>query len=114
MSRLAITFTGEGAEFRKVWLRSALLNLLLTGFYTPIARRRNAQYLVGHTLLDGSPMFPGEIQFSANDVTFAQSHAASWTGSVLAGSHTVQMQFRTETSGQSVFMHRHTTEVVHR
>src|SRR5437588_10897854 len=65
-------------------------------------------------LLDGVAMFPGEIQFSANDNTYAQSHAASWTASALAGSHTVQMQFRSFTSGQSVFMHRHTTEVVHR
>lgn len=56
MQRLALAFTGSAAEFRRLWLRNLGWNLLLTGFFTPIARRRTAQYFAAHTLLDGSPI----------------------------------------------------------
>jgi uncharacterized membrane protein YjgN (DUF898 family) len=56
LQRLAIAFTGTAPEFRRMWLRNLLFNLLLTGFFTPIARRRVAQYFASRTLLDGSPI----------------------------------------------------------
>lgn len=56
MQRLALAFTGTGAEFRRLWLRNLLLNVLLTGFFTPIARRRVAEFFASRTLLDGSPI----------------------------------------------------------
>jgi hypothetical protein len=71
-----------------------------------------AGVLLVQALLDGVTMFPNEIQLSDN--RFAQSYAASWTGSADAGSHTVQIQFRTGVNGQFVEIFTHTTEVAHK
>jgi uncharacterized membrane protein YjgN (DUF898 family) len=60
-ARLGITahpleFTGSGGEYFRVWIVNLLLSIVTLGFYTPLARRRTAQYFYGHTLLAGSPL----------------------------------------------------------
>ena len=65
-------------------------------------------------LLDGTEMFPGDIQFTGGDSTWASSHAASWVATnVAAGTHTVQMEFRSK-DGQNVYIIYHTTAVSHK
>jgi uncharacterized membrane protein YjgN (DUF898 family) len=51
-----LEFTGSGGEYFRVWLGNLLLTVLTLGFYTPLARRRTAQYFYGHTLVAGSPL----------------------------------------------------------
>ena len=49
-------FTGSGGEYFRVWIVNLLLSVVTLGFYTPLARRRTAQYFYGHTLVAGSPL----------------------------------------------------------
>lgn len=51
-----IEFTGTGGEYFRVWIVNVLLTVVTLGFYTPLARRRTAQYFYGHTLVAGSPL----------------------------------------------------------
>jgi uncharacterized membrane protein YjgN (DUF898 family) len=51
-----LEFTGSGGEYFRVWIVNLLLSIVTLGFYTPIARRRTAQYFYGHTLVAGSPL----------------------------------------------------------
>lgn len=51
-----IEFTGSGGEYFRVWIVNVLLTVLTLGLYTPLARRRTAQYFYGHTLVAGSPL----------------------------------------------------------
>jgi uncharacterized membrane protein YjgN (DUF898 family) len=51
-----LEFTGSGGEYFRVWIVNLLLSIVTLGFYTPLARRRTAQYFYGHTLLAGSPL----------------------------------------------------------
>jgi len=51
-----LEFTGSGGEYFRVWIVNILLSIVTLGFYTPLARRRTAQYFYGHTLVAGSPL----------------------------------------------------------
>lgn len=51
-----LEFTGSGGEYFRVWIVNVLLSILTLGFYTPLARRRTAQYFYGHTQVAGSPL----------------------------------------------------------
>jgi uncharacterized membrane protein YjgN (DUF898 family) len=51
-----LEFTGSGGEYFRVWIVNLLLSIVTLGFYTPLARRRTAQYFYGHTLVAGSPL----------------------------------------------------------
>lgn len=51
-----LEFTGSGGEYFRVWFTNLLLTILTLGLYTPLARRRTAQYFYGHTLVAGSPL----------------------------------------------------------
>jgi uncharacterized membrane protein YjgN (DUF898 family) len=51
-----LEFTGAGSEYFRVWIVNLLLSIVTLGFYTPLARRRTAQYFYGHTLVAGSPL----------------------------------------------------------
>src|SRR3954469_455636 len=51
-----LEFTGTGGEYFRVWIVNLLLSIVTLGFYTPLARRRTAQYFYGHTLVAGSPL----------------------------------------------------------
>ncbi len=55
---------------------------------------------------------PGEIQFAANDSTFAFAHAANFECPVTLGSNTIKIQFRSF-DGQQVSMHRRAMFVWH-
>lgn len=85
--------------------------------FAAVARAGNngsGQALEIEAWLDGVPMFPGRIQLAGNDNGFAQSHAATWHGSVTAGSHTVQMRYRTSFSGKLVELFNRSTKVAHK
>lgn len=56
MRALPLAFTGSADDLRRHTRRDRIVNLLLTGLYTSIVRRRTAQYLAAHTTLDGSPI----------------------------------------------------------
>ena len=51
-----LEFTGSGGEYFRVWIVNLLLSIVTLGFYTPLARRRTAQYFYGHTLVADSPL----------------------------------------------------------
>jgi uncharacterized membrane protein YjgN (DUF898 family) len=51
-----LEFSGSGGEYFRVWIVNLLLTLVTFGFYTPLARRRTAQYFYGHTLVADSPL----------------------------------------------------------
>ena len=51
-----LEFSGRGGEYFRVWIVNVLLTVVTLGFYTPLARRRTAQYFYGHTLVAGSPL----------------------------------------------------------
>jgi uncharacterized membrane protein YjgN (DUF898 family) len=51
-----LEFTGSGGEYFRVWIVNLLLSIVTFGFYTPLARRRTAQYFYSHTLVAGSPL----------------------------------------------------------
>src|SRR4051794_20800100 len=51
-----LEFPGTGGEYFRVWIVNLLLAIVTLGFYTPLARRRTAQYFYGHTLVAGSPL----------------------------------------------------------
>jgi uncharacterized membrane protein YjgN (DUF898 family) len=51
-----LEFTGSGGEYFRVWIVNVLLAIVTLGLYTPLARRRTAQYFYGHTLVAGSPL----------------------------------------------------------
>lgn len=64
-------------------------------------------------LLDGTPGDPVETQFEADSGAFAISHAMTFVFNAVApGPHTIQMQFRSNSSSQTVFLHRGTTLVL--
>ncbi|MBC5765471.1 DUF898 family protein [Ramlibacter albus] len=56
MRQLPVTFTGDRDEWRRLARRDLLLNLLFTGFYTPIAKRRAGDWFLRHTQLHGTPI----------------------------------------------------------
>jgi uncharacterized membrane protein YjgN (DUF898 family) len=81
-----LEFTGSGGEYFRVWIVNLLLAIVTLGFYTPLARRRTAQYFYGHTLVAESPleftaqtkrMLVGFILFAA---LYATMKIASNTG----------------------------------
>ena len=49
-------FSGSGGEYFRVWIVNVLLTIVTLGLYTPLARRRTAQYFYGHTMVAGSPL----------------------------------------------------------
>lgn len=51
-----LEFTGTGGEYFRVWIVNLLLTIVTLGFYTPLARRRTAQYFYGHTMVADSPL----------------------------------------------------------
>ncbi len=51
-----LEFTGSGGEYFRVWIVNLLLSIVTLGFYTPLARRRTAQYFYGHTMVADSPL----------------------------------------------------------
>jgi uncharacterized membrane protein YjgN (DUF898 family) len=51
-----LEFTGTGGEYFRVWFVNVLLTILTLGLYTPLARRRTAQYFYGHTMVAESPL----------------------------------------------------------
>jgi uncharacterized membrane protein YjgN (DUF898 family) len=81
-----LEFTGSGSEYFRVWIVNLLLTIVTLGFYTPLARRRTAQYFYGHTMVADSPleftaqtkrMLVGFILFAA---LYAAFQIASETG----------------------------------
>lgn len=59
--RLAITFTGSGSEYFRIWIVNMLLIVLTVGLYYPWAKVRRLRYFHGNTLVGGHPLdFHGE------------------------------------------------------
>ncbi len=72
----------------------------------------SSEILLVRALLDGTPMFPPEIDFSGHDVV-AVTHSFTWEGTASPGNHTVQMQFRSSDGKADVFIEPHVTTVQH-
>ena len=51
-------FTGSPEDLRRHSRRDLLINIILGGLYTPVARRHTAEYLAAHTTIDGTPILP--------------------------------------------------------
>jgi uncharacterized membrane protein YjgN (DUF898 family) len=56
MRRLSLAFTGSASELRLRSRRDVLINIVLGGLYTSVARRHTADYLASRTTLDGTPL----------------------------------------------------------
>lgn len=52
----SVEFSGTGGEYFRVWIVNVLLSVVTLGLYTPVARRRTAQWFYGHTMVAGSPL----------------------------------------------------------
>jgi hypothetical protein len=72
-----------------------------------------SEILLVRALLDGTAMFPAEIDFAGHDVV-AVAHGFTWEGSATPASHTVQIQFRSSDGEADVFIEPHVTTVQHR
>jgi uncharacterized membrane protein YjgN (DUF898 family) len=51
-----LEFIGSGSEYFRVWIVNVLMSIVTLGFYTPIARKRTAEYFYGHSDVAGSPL----------------------------------------------------------
>ena len=59
--RLAITFTGSGSEYFRIWIVNLLLIVVTVGLYYPWAKVRRLRYFHGNTLVGGHALdFHGE------------------------------------------------------
>lgn len=56
MRAVPVAFTGSGEALRRNGRRDLLVNIVLGGLYTPVARRNAAAWLARHTTLDGTPL----------------------------------------------------------
>lgn len=54
--RLALQFTGSGAEYFRIWLLHLLLIVLTLGLYLPFAKARRIRYLYANTWVDGDAL----------------------------------------------------------
>ncbi len=54
--RLALHFSGSGAEYLRIWLLHTLLILLTLGLYLPFAKARRIRYLYANTWVDGDAL----------------------------------------------------------
>lgn len=61
---IALEFTGNGAEYFKIWMVNLCLTILTFGVYSAWAKVRRLQYFDRNTLLDGVP-----FDFHGNPVT---------------------------------------------
>jgi uncharacterized membrane protein YjgN (DUF898 family) len=50
-----VQFTGEGAQYLRIWIVNLVLSVLTLGIYSPWAKVRRLKYFYGNTLVDGSP-----------------------------------------------------------
>lgn len=50
---LALSFTGSGSEYFRIWIVNLLLSIVTLGLYTPWAKVRRLRYFYGNTMLDG-------------------------------------------------------------
>ncbi len=74
----------------------------------------NSELMQLRVLLDGSELLPGEVQFSGNDVLWAQSHSASfYQFGVTPGSHTVDVQWKSN-GGNTIYAHWRSLSVLHK
>ncbi|MEJ8836311.1 DUF898 family protein [Ramlibacter sp. AN1133] len=64
MRPLPLTFTGGPDDLRRHTRRDLLINIVLGGLYTPIARRHTNEYLAAHTTLDGTPLVHVDLPHS--------------------------------------------------
>ncbi|HCM06310.1 MAG TPA: DUF898 domain-containing protein, partial [Oceanospirillales bacterium] len=48
-----IKFTGKSGEYFKLWFVNMFLSIVTLGIYSAWAKVRDAQYLYGHTQVDG-------------------------------------------------------------
>jgi len=54
--RLAIRFTGSGAEYFRIWIVNLLLTIVTLSLYYPWAKVRKLRYFYGNTVVDGQPL----------------------------------------------------------
>ena len=52
--RVPFIFSGNGAEYFRIWIVNLLLSIVTLGIYSAWAKVRNKRYFYGHTSLDGS------------------------------------------------------------
>ena len=52
----AITFTGSGSEYFRIWIVNLLLMLVTLGLYYPWAKVRKLRYFYGNTVVAGHPL----------------------------------------------------------
>jgi uncharacterized membrane protein YjgN (DUF898 family) len=46
-------FTGDGADYFRIWITNIVLSVLTLGIYSAWAKVRTSRWLYGHTILDG-------------------------------------------------------------
>lgn len=54
--RLAVSFTGSGSEYFRIWIVNLLLTVLTLGLYYPYAKLRRLRYFFGNTEVGGDPL----------------------------------------------------------
>ena len=64
MRALPVGFTGSGEGLRRHARRDLLINIVLGGLYTSVARRRAAEYLTRCTIIDDTPIVHASLAHS--------------------------------------------------
>ena len=54
-ARHAVSFTGSGSEYFRIWIVNLLLTLVTVGIYYPWAKVRKLRYFYGNTIVAGHP-----------------------------------------------------------
>lgn len=53
-TRFAVSFTGSGGEYFKIWIVNVMLSIITLYIYSAWAKVRNERYFAGNTFVDGS------------------------------------------------------------
>ena len=78
-------FTGNAAEYFKIWIVNVFLSILTLGIYSAWAKVRTKRYFHGNTLLDGSP-----FEYLANPVAILKGRLIAFA---VLGFYVVSVNF---------------------
>ena len=76
--KYAITFTGSGFEYFKIWIVNIMLMVLTLGIYSAWAKVRNKRYFYGNTMLQGA-----SFEYHANPIQILRGRLIAFTAVII-------------------------------
>ncbi|MCL6416523.1 DUF898 domain-containing protein [Aestuariirhabdus sp. Z084] len=71
-------FTGNGAEYFRIWIVNILLSIVTLGIYSAWAKVRNNQYFYGHTQIEGS-----SFEYLANPIVILKGRLIAFAAFIV-------------------------------